>query len=412
MTHSSERTLQAVGHWADVADLAGLAASKLEANRPHVILRRGSDVQPVAVDWLWPGWLAAGKMHLIAGAPGTGKTTIATALAATVTQGGFWPDGSRAEVGSVVIWSGEDDNADTLNPRLRAAGADMTRVHVVEGIKENGRRCPFDPARDVGALCRAVRAIPHARLIVLDPIVSAISGDGNKSTDVRRGLQPLVDMAGELRCALLGITHFTKGTAGRDPVERITGSVAFGAVTRVAMVTAKQEAHGEQPERRALLRAKSNIGPDGGGFVYELHQDELTDYPGVHASRVTWGEAVTGSARELLADAESTGAETGDADGFLRMLLAQGMRPAKDIFAEGSAAGYSRDAMHRAKRKIGAIAVKQGMAAGWAWRLPEGGSRQGEGGEDGAPNDAQPSPPSGTAAQPSKEGEAPEVIDL
>ncbi|MBK8065266.1 MAG: AAA family ATPase [Betaproteobacteria bacterium] len=69
----------------------------------------GCDVPPEAVKWLWKGWLAAGKFQILGGAPGTGKTTISMALAATVTTGGRWPDGSRAEQGNVVVWSGEDD---------------------------------------------------------------------------------------------------------------------------------------------------------------------------------------------------------------------------------------------------------------------------------------------------------------
>lgn len=404
---------------ATAADLAALPVSKVEGSSqadggPRVILRRGSDVQPVAVDWLWSGWLAAGKLHLIGGAPGTGKTTIATALAATVTQGGRWPDGSRAEVGSVVIWSGEDDNADTINPRLRAAGADTARVHVIDGMQEDGRRYPFDPAQDMDALRDALRAVPDVRLIVVDPIVSAVAGDSHKNAEVRRGLQPLVDLAGELRCALLGVTHFTKGTAGRDPVERITGSLAFAALARLVMVTAKQEADGDRPARRVMLRAKSNIGPDGGGFVYDLQQGELDGFPGVMASRALWGDAVTGSARELLAEAEATGDDTGqDAAGFLRALLAGGSRPAKEVFAEACAAGFSKDVMHRAKRKIGAIAVKQGMATGWVWRLPEGGGTVPEDGEDGAQNCEQPSQPSAGDLPPSNGacGEL-EVIEL
>jgi RecA-family ATPase len=277
----------------------------------------------LAVDWLWVGWLAAGKLHLIGGAPGTGKTTIAATLAATMTCGGRWPDGTRAECGSVLVWSGEDDNADTLNPRLRAAGADMSRVYVVEGVREGLERYPFDPARDMDALRLALVNLPDVRLIVIDPIVSAVSGDSHKNAEVRRGLQPLVDLAGQLRCALLGVTHFSKGTRGRDPVERITGSLAFSALARLVMVTAKQEADGERPERRVMLRAKSNLSPDGGGFVYDLQQGELDGFPGVSASSVRWGEAVHGTARELLAEAEQVDDDHGsDAASFLRDLLA------------------------------------------------------------------------------------------
>ncbi len=390
---------------ADVLALSRLtptAPSKTTAaGAPRVILTRGSDVQPVAVDWLWQGHLAAGKFHLIGGAPGTGKTTIAAALAATVTSGGRWPDGSRAELGSVVFWSGEDDNADTLNPRLRAAGADMSRVLTVDGMAEGGDRYPFDPARDMDALRVALASVPDVRLIVIDPVVSAIAGDSHKNAEVRRGLQPLVDLAGELRCALLGVTHFSKGTSGRDPVERITGSLAFGALARLVMVTAKQEADGDRPERRVMLRAKSNIGPDGGGFVYELQQGELPGHPGIMASSVLWGEPIQGTARELLAEAEQQDEQGSDAASFLRDLLAYGPRSAKEIKSEAANAGYSMDAMHRAKRKIGAETGKSSMAGGWLWRLPSPEDRA-EGCEGGAQNCPPSSPSSGGVPPPSE----------
>lgn len=347
----------------------------IKAGDPRVILTRGCDVQPVSVDWIWPGWMAAGKLHLIGGAPGTGKTTIATALAATITMGGRWPDGSRASAGDVVIWSGEDDNADTLNPRLRAAGADMQRVHVVSGVAEAGEVYPFDPARDMETLRGALRELPGVRLIVVDPVVSAVSGDSHKNAEVRRGLQPLVDLAGELRCALLGVTHFSKGTSGRDPVERITGSLAFGALARLVMVAAKQDADGERPERRVLLRAKSNIGPDGGGFVYELQQGELDGYPGVMASRALWGETVEGSARELLAQAEAMDGDrsaTDEAAEWLRYTLEAGGMPAGEVLKLARLSGISDKALRTARERIGIKPKRDGFGKGSSvkWTLP------------------------------------------
>jgi RecA-family ATPase len=371
-----------------------------DSSLPQVVMTRGDQVQPVAVDWLWKEWLAAGKLHLIGGQPGTGKTTIALALAATVTLGGRWPDGTRTEPGHVVIWSGEDDPADTLVPRLWAMGADMRRVHFVDGMREGGDRYAFDPARDVEALHHAMADIPDVRMLIVDPLVSAVAGDSHKNAEVRRGLQPLVDMALKQHCVLLGVTHFSKGTAGRDPVERITGSLAFGALARVVMVAAKQEADGDRSTRRILMRAKSNIGPDGGGFAYELQQGGLSDCPGVIASSVLWGEAIEGTAREVLAEAEQSDQEQkDDTTGFLHELLRYGARPAKEIFSEAASAGFSRDAMHRAKRRIGAIAIKLGMSQGWAWRLPEseGSAEDGEGGTQNRPPSSLPSewhPPS------------------
>ncbi len=356
---------------ADVLALPRIAPAEPVDNAPRVILTRGDAVQPASVDWLWEGWLAAGKLHLIGGAPGTGKTTIAAALAGCVTCGGRWPDSTRAQRGSVVFWSGEDDVADTLNPRLRAAGADMAHVHMVEGVREGLDRYPFDPARDMDALRLALMAIPDVRLIVIDPIVSAVSGDSHKNAEVRRGLQPLVDLAGQLRCALLGVTHFSKGTAGREPTERITGSLAFGALARLVMVTAKQEAKDDRPERRVMLRAKSNIGPDGGGFAYDLRQGELPGYPGIEASSVLWGEAIHGTARELLAEAEQHDDDTDarDAVNWLRDLLAAGPVQVKDVKRHGENEGFAWRSLQRAMRKAGIESRRGGFGLPATWAL-------------------------------------------
>ncbi len=341
-------------------------------NAPRVILRRGCDVEPVPIDWLWSGWLAAGKLHLIGGAPGTGKTTVAVALAATVSSGGRWPDGSRARPGSVVIWSGEDDDADTLNPRLRAAGADLQRVHTVGGVIDQGESYPFDPSRDMAALRDAISALPDVRLMVIDPVVSAISGDSHKNAEVRRGLQPLVDLAGELRCALLGVTHFSKGTSGRDPVERITGSLAFGALARMVWVAAKQDTDDDRPARRVLLRAKSNIGPDGGGFAYDLRQEPLPDYPDIETSRVIWGDAIEGTAREVLADTEAQGEdaeERRDAVSWLRELLSGGELPVNEVKRQADDSGHAWRTVQRAMRAAGVESKRSGFGERAKWRL-------------------------------------------
>ena len=341
-----------------------------------VSLIRACDVTPEAVAWLWNGWLAAGKLHVFGGAPGTGKTTISMGLAATVTTGGRWPDGTRSTAGNVVIWSGEDDPADTLIPRLVLSGADLTRVYFIDEIREGTERRSFDPARDMEPLSRKLTDIGGVKLLIVDPIVSAIVGDSHKNAEVRRGLQPLVDLASSMRCALLGITHFSKGTGGRDPVERLTGSLAFGALARVVLVAAKHQEEGEDGRTvRLFCRAKSNIGPDDGGFEYDLQQAELKTHPGIFASSVLWGDAVEGAARELLATADATGDDgeggtLADAKRFLADLLANGPLPTKTIKSDADGAGYSWATIRRAQKVLGIEAFKEGMKAGWVWRLP------------------------------------------
>jgi putative DNA primase/helicase len=223
--------------------------------------------------------------------------------------------------------------------------------------------------------------IGNVRLLIVDPVVSAIAGDSHKNAEVRRGLQPLVDLAVLMRCALIGITHFSKGTGGRDPVERITGSLAFGALARVVLVAARHQEEDESGDtKRVLLRAKSNIGADDGGFEYEIEQGELSDHPGVIASAVRWGIRLDGAARELLATADATGDDgeggvRGDAERFLSDLLADGPLPSKAIKADADGAGYAWATIRRAQKALGIEAVKMGGEYGgkgsqWMWRKP------------------------------------------
>ena len=339
-----------------------------------VELIRGDSIKPEPISWLWQGWLAGGKLHVIAGAPGTGKTTLAIGLAATLTVGGKWPDCTQAGVGEVLIWSGEDTLGDTLVPRLYACGANLSRVHFIgQATGEDGPR-PFDPARDFAALAVEAARLPNLRLVIVDPIVSAISGDGHKSNDVRRGLQPLVDFGEATGCAIIGISHFSKGTAGRDPVERVTGSVAFGALARLVFATVKESE--ENGGGRLLVRSKSNIGPNGGGWRYELRQVELDgDCAGITASRPEWGEAVPGDAREILASVEQEAdheerSALDEAREFLLNTLESGPVHARQIYRDADEMGITKKTLQRAKAALGIEAIKEAMAGGWLWKMP------------------------------------------
>ena len=338
-----------------------------------VVLVNGSTLTPQAVRWLWAYWLALGKLHILAGAPGQGKTTIAIAAMATVTIGGRWPDGTRCEPGNVLMWSGEDDPADTLLPRLLAAGADRSRCYFVSGTRIDGELQAFDPARDMPALELQARAIGGVKLLVVDPVVSAVAGDSHKNTEVRRALQPLVDLASRLDAAVLGISHFSKGGAGSDPASRVVGSIAFTAVARVVLVAAKVKSE-DGEDRRILARGKSNIGPDDGGFEYLIEQVEAL--PGIQASRIAWGKAVEGSARELLTDPADTdsGPDAGDtnakdsAEAFLIEVLSEGPTPSKLVEAEAKQAGIAWRTLRRASDCLGVKKKKSGLA--WYWELP------------------------------------------
>jgi putative DNA primase/helicase len=314
--------------------------------------------------------LARGKLHVLAGAPGTGKTTIAMSLAGVVSMGGTWPDGERSLHGNVVIWSGEDDPADTLVPRLISTGAELGGIYFIGDVADGrGDRRPFDPAVDVPRLQTEIARVGNVMLLIIDPIVSAVAGDTHKNGEVRRALQPLVDLAGQLGIAVLGVTHFSKSSMGRDPVERVTGSIAFGALARVVLVTANESQ--ADNSSRILARAKSNIGPDGGGFRYQLEQVDAT---GIEASRVTWGAAIQGKAQALLDDAESARDETrsakGSAKSWLRDQLSDGPRSSKEIESAAEVAGMAWRTVERAKSELGVVSKKTSQRGCWEWSLP------------------------------------------
>lgn len=340
-------------------------------------LVRASDVQMEPIRWLWPGYLAKGKLQILAGSPGTGKTTIAMDFAAAVSRGGTWPDKTKChEPGKVFIWSGEDSPSDTLVPRLRAAGANLDNIWFGSFVQRaEGEKVPFDPAKDMPLLRARLNDLGNVLLLILDPIVSAVAGDSHKNTEVRRDLQPIVDLAQELDIAVLGITHLSKGSEGRNPLDRVTGSLAFGAVARVVLVAAKNERQ-EDGASRSLVRVKSNIGPDGGGFGYDLLQEPLVENLEVETSRVSWGEILEGSARSILAHAEDNRPESNDlgaleeAVEFLRQELGDGPLSPADITKRAREAGISPSTLRRAREGQGITPGKpkvEGIRYAWSW---------------------------------------------
>ena len=338
-----------------------------------------ADIPQRLVPWLWHGWLVEGGFHILAGAGGSGKSTMSFSFAATISTGGRWPDGARCEApGNVLIWSSEDDPCFVIGPRLVAAGADLSRCHFVGGVGLD--RMPFDPATEIGKLEDEIGRIGGARFLVIDPIVSVVQGEGNSNPQVRRALQPLVDLGQKHHCAILGISHFNKGSKDNAPVDRVNGSLAYTALARVVMGTVRRNpedlAEGDLPCK--FMRTKGNLAAnsDSGGFEYGPEEVEIPT-PALRASRTKWGKAITGTATDNLREAESpteerTGNAVTEAQDWLRSLLAYGPMRSLEAKAKAKEEGHSDKILRTARERLNVVATRKGNGkamVSW-WGLP------------------------------------------
>jgi putative DNA primase/helicase len=267
-------------------------------------VRRVSEIEAQAVRWLWPTRIARGKITIIAGHPGLGKSQLALAVAATVTTGGQWPiTGGRAERGSALILSAEDDAADTIRPRLEAACADLTRCHVIEAVHDIGddrqvRRRGFSLATDLDRLASELDRIGDVAIVVIDPITAYLGGavDSHRTGDVRALLEPVQRLAGRHSIAVVAISHLRKSGEGHA-ILRVTGSLAIVAAARAAYIVSRDELEGD---RRLFLPLKNNIGADQAGYSFTVGPVTLPS--GIETCRIVWGEdLVTMTADEALA---------------------------------------------------------------------------------------------------------------
>jgi putative DNA primase/helicase len=156
-------------------DYVGQALGQPQTHGSKLISRCAAEIEPKRIDFLWPGRLARGKHTAIAGEPGGGKSQLSVYVAATISRGGEWPCGEgRAPIGNVIIFNAEDGADDTVVPRLIAAGADRTRVHIVNAVlQEDGKgRRTFNLQADLALLEQEIANIGNVALVIIDPISS------------------------------------------------------------------------------------------------------------------------------------------------------------------------------------------------------------------------------------------------
>ncbi len=350
---------------------------------PALVMQRACDVEAKPIEWLWPGRIAIGKQTMLAGEPGLGKSQLSAFLAAIVTTGGYWPNGEgRADLGSVIVLSAEDDAADTIIPRLTAAGAELSRVHIVSAVTtddRSGRRL-FNLQTDLSALEEAIGHVGDVRLVIIDPVSSYLGKvDSHKNAEVRTVLEPIGELASRLRVAVVAVTHFSKG-GGTSANTRIIGSIAFVAAARAAFIVSRDP---DDENRRLFVPSKNNLGPDRDGLAFRIETREVGK--GIIAPAVSWdSEAVTRTADEILsAMSGSSNRHTAqdDAKIFLQEALAHGPMSVSDLEAEARTAGLLGDrqplsynkAIRGAADRMGVIRKREGFGRGAAyhWSLPD-----------------------------------------
>lgn len=347
-----------------------MLATPAQDGEVGAVLRPFSEIMPEPLEWLWPGRIPLGKLTLLIGDPGLGKSLLTLDVASRVSKGTSFADGKACSVGDVILLSAEDDAADTIRPRLDTAGADPSRVHLIEMVKvrlQDGSlgEKSFSLETDLDALQSALDRLRNPRLVVIDPVSAYLGGtDSHSNAEVRGLLAPLAALAGRRKIAVLAVSHLRKSTG--NAVHRSIGSIAFAAAARAVWAVAPDP---NDSDTRLLVAAKQNLAPDLGGLSFRI-------VPFGSVARLEWGEVpVPLRADDLLASAENgeNRAERRDAEEFLREQLQAGPVGVKDIQAAARGAGLSWRAIETAKSRLGIRAERAGFGPGgrWRWSLPD-----------------------------------------
>ncbi|MEI6226709.1 MAG: AAA family ATPase, partial [Deltaproteobacteria bacterium] len=321
---------------------------------------RACDVERESVEWIWKGRIARGKITVLEGDPGTGKTTIALSLAACISTGRPLPgevEGTRPR--TVLVFSSEDDIGDTLRPRLEAAGADLTRV-VFENLRDP-TSIPFMLPRDLEQLERSI-AEHDAALVIIDPVLSYLDPDvdSHKDQSVRTALMPLAALCQRTHVAVLLHRHLNKDSS-KSALYRGGGSIAFAGVARLVLLAAENP---DDPGDYVLARTKGNLGRPPPSLSYSIGD------AGNDTGVVLWGGVSDHTAATLLAP-EKPGPKPDvheQAKRYLADLLASGPRMRAEVIEAGARVNLNTKAMERAFTALGLVSEPRGKER--AWRLP------------------------------------------
>lgn len=320
------------------------------------VLVRVSDVEREEVVWLWESRVPLGKLTLLEGDPGVGKSFCSLAIATAVTRGSGLPGQTKTVPGYVLILSAEDGIADTIRPRLEDMGADLKRVSILRGAKDRKGQEHTVSLSDLNILEHAI-SIEKPSLCVVDPLIAYLGRgiDEWKASSVRSVLGPLAGLAEKTGSAVVCIRHLVKSTA--RAVYKGAGSIDFLAACRSAFVFGENP---DTPGEFIMAHVKSSLAPKAASLSYSIIQ-----------GRFLWGGESPITAERLVVTPvtgdEAT--EKGEAEAFLREILSEGPLASSEVKKQAREVGVSERTLWRAKTSIGVKANKDGRG-GWSWLLP------------------------------------------
>lgn len=316
-----------------------------------------SDIPAEEVRWLWYPYLPRGKITIIQGDPGEGKTTFVLALASLLTRGLPAPGNTESQPPMNIIYqTAEDGLADTVKPRLTALGADCSRVLVID---ESERELTLSDRR----LAQAIQET-GAGLLVLDPI-QAYLGDGvdmHRANEVRPIFKRLGQLAEQTGCAIVLVGHMNK-MQGAKSAYRGLGSIDFRAAARSVLLVGRSK---DDAETRVVVHDKSSLAPEGASILFSLHAD----------TGFSWSGFCDTTASELLSGSSPAATKTEQAERLLLELLEKGEVSSEELVRRSSALGISERTLKIAKQNQGVVSIRRGGR--WYAKLPDT-SQEGKG---------------------------------
>ena len=310
-----------------------------------------SQVEVEDIKWVWYPYIPYGKITVVQGDPGEGKTTFVLALIALLTQGKPLPEEENGtEPINVIYQTAEDGLADTIKPRLLSVGADCERVLVID---ENEIELTLSDER----LEQAIRQT-GAKVIVLDPIQAYLGGDVDmhRANEIRPIMKRLALLAERTGCAVILIGHMNK-MGGAKSAYRGLGSIDIRAAVRSVLVVGRVK---DEPTLRIVAHDKSNLAPEGKSIAFELDPDTGFAWKGYCETTVD----------ELLCGNGSLLSKTAQAEKLLKDLLSEGEMLSEEITNQAKELDISNRTLKIAKQNIGVKSFRKGDK--WYSSLPRG----------------------------------------